>query len=95
MFMSGVGSSTYWYGALNVSVDIRTAKIVVGRSINLALSTRGLAALDAVGLKDEVLQKVIPMYGRMIHERDGQRWEYPYGTAGQVSRDTQTARLVR
>ncbi|MBN8646176.1 MAG: FAD-dependent monooxygenase [Planctomycetes bacterium] len=42
-----------------------------GRSINLALSTRGIAALEEIGLADEVLRSAIPMRGRMIHPRSG------------------------
>ena len=37
------------------------------RSINLALSHRGLCALRAVGLESEVLKNSVPMEGRMIH----------------------------
>src|SRR5687768_12534504 len=42
-----------------------------GRSINLALSARGIDALRRVGLAREVLDTVIPMRGRMLHEPDG------------------------
>ena len=42
-----------------------------GRSINLALSARGIDALRRVGLDKEVLNSVIPMRGRMLHEPDG------------------------
>src|SRR6266545_7212527 len=38
-----------------------------GRSINLAISTRGIHALEQIGIADEVLQHAIPMRGRMIH----------------------------
>lgn len=38
-----------------------------GRSINLALSTRGIEGLKRAGLADEVLATAIPMRGRMIH----------------------------
>src|SRR5437588_7410894 len=38
-----------------------------GRSINLALSTRGIHALQQIGIADEVLKHAIPMRGRMIH----------------------------
>src|SRR5712692_3315488 len=41
--------------------------MVGGRSINLALSTRGIHALEHLGIADEVLQHAIPMRGRMIH----------------------------
>lgn len=37
------------------------------RSINLALSWRGMKALDGVGLLQEVLKNAVPMRGRYIH----------------------------
>ncbi|NNM26504.1 MAG: FAD-dependent monooxygenase, partial [Phycisphaerales bacterium] len=51
--------------------DPRRAGFVGGRSINLALSTRGLTALRRVGLADAVLADAIPMRGRMMHAPDG------------------------
>ena len=39
------------------------------RSINLALSHRGLCALQKVGLEKQVLSEAVPMEGRMIHPR--------------------------
>lgn len=51
--------------------DIRTAELVIGRSINLALSARGRKALAEVGLEEKLLEHGIPMYARMIHGRDG------------------------
>ncbi len=50
-----------------------------GRSINLALSVRGIHALGEVGLADEVLRNGILMRGRMIHAPDGQLTFQPYG----------------
>lgn len=50
-----------------------------GRSINLALSTRGIAALHRVGLDDIVVSEGLPMYGRMIHMLDGAQHAQPYG----------------
>lgn len=47
--------------------DPRRAGAERGRSINLALSTRGIEALRRAGLADEVLATAIPMRGRMIH----------------------------
>jgi kynurenine 3-monooxygenase len=49
------------------------------RSINLAISTRGLHALAQVGLEGEVLRRVVPMRGRMIHAVDGGLVFQPYG----------------
>lgn len=51
--------------------DPREGNLVGGRSINLALSTRGIHALEQLGLADEVLQHAIPMRGRMIHDKSG------------------------
>jgi kynurenine 3-monooxygenase len=50
-----------------------------GRSINLALSTRGLHALQQVGLADEVLRSATLMRGRMIHHPDRSLTFQPYG----------------
>jgi kynurenine 3-monooxygenase len=50
-----------------------------GRSINLALSVRGITALREVGLAEQVLQQAIPMRGRMIHPVEGPLAFQPYG----------------
>ena len=50
-----------------------------GRSINLAMSARGLHALEQVGLQNEVLDMAIPMVGRLIHPVEGDRVLQPYG----------------
>src|SRR5467141_3073889 len=47
--------------------DPREGSMLEGRSINLALSTRGIHALQQIGIADEVLKHAIPMRGRMIH----------------------------
>src|SRR6476660_6143475 len=58
--------------------DPREGNIVGGRSINLALSTRGIHALAQIGIADEVLRHAIPMRGRMIHDRSGALHLAPY-----------------
>ncbi|CAC5358463.1 KMO [Mytilus coruscus] len=63
--------------------DIRTMKVVKGRSINLALSCRGREALKHVGLEEEVLKTAIPMHARMIHDLDGTCHPIPYGKSDQ------------
>src|SRR5438067_1949614 len=50
-----------------------------GRSINLAISVRGIHALREVGLADQVLRAAIPMRGRMMHARTGALHFQPYG----------------
>ncbi len=59
--------------------DMRRESIAAGRSINLAISTRGLHALDLVGLEGEVLKRAIPMRGRMVHSVAGELTFQPYG----------------
>ena len=51
--------------------DPREGNIVGGRSINLAISTRGIHALEQIGIADEALRHAIPMRGRMIHDKSG------------------------
>ena len=58
--------------------DPREGNLVGGRSINLALSTRGIHALEQLGIADEVLRHAIPMRGRMIHEKSGGLHFAPY-----------------
>ena len=47
--------------------DPRKERLAGGRSINLAISARGIDALRAAGLEDELMKHAIPMTGRMIH----------------------------
>jgi kynurenine 3-monooxygenase len=58
--------------------DPREGNIVGGRSINLAISTRGIHALEQIGIAEEALQHAIPMRGRMIHDRAGELHFSPY-----------------
>ncbi len=61
--------------------DPREGNIVGGRSINLAVSTRGIHALEQLeqlGIADEVLRHAIPMRGRMIHDKSGNLHFAPY-----------------
>src|SRR5687768_813376 len=51
--------------------DLRHEQVAAGRSINLALSDRGIVALDLIGLKEKAISISIPMLGRMIHTKDG------------------------
>src|SRR5881398_3624198 len=58
--------------------DMRLEEVAAGRSINLALSDRGIAALREVGMDEYMLAEAVPMYGRMIHSPDGQTKLLPY-----------------
>ncbi len=61
----------YHVNVLEKRPDMRTKIVDAGRSINLALSDRGLAALELVGLGKKVRELCIPMKARMIHTIQG------------------------
>ena len=52
--------------------DMRKCTEGGGRSINLVLTSRGLHALDQVGLKETVENITVPVYGRALHSVDGE-----------------------
>src|SRR5574338_1295999 len=59
--------------------DMRRVQISAGRSINLALSTRGIYALQQAGIWDAMKDIIIPMKGRMMHAISGELTFQPYG----------------
>ena len=73
--------------------DMRQEALTAGRSINLAISTRGLTALDRVGLTEAVLAEAIPMPGRLIHDRTGTTSFQAYGQEGQAIQSVSRRRL--
>ncbi len=58
--------------------DMRLEEVAAGRSINLALSDRGIAALREVGMDKYMLAEAVPMTGRMIHTVSGETKLLPY-----------------
>lgn len=78
--------------------DIRKAEISAGKSINLALSHRGWNALEKMGVHTEVQDIAIPMYGRTMHDLEGNLTFQPYGQEGQaiysISRGELNARMM-
>ena len=62
--------------------DPRVAGAERGRSINLALSARGLAAITQLGLRREVLARALPMRGRTVHPVRGDTAYQPYSAEG-------------
>jgi kynurenine 3-monooxygenase len=79
-------------------VDMRKGNIGAGRSINLALSDRGIKALEEVGIMNEIRKICIPMNGRYIHNADGSTAFQPYGKKGQfinsISRGELNKKLI-
>lgn len=59
--------------------DMRKTAISAGRSINLALSDRGILPLQEVGVLDKVMAEAVKMPGRMLHSVEGKLQFAPYG----------------
>ncbi|MCB0700001.1 MAG: FAD-dependent monooxygenase [Chitinophagales bacterium] len=60
--------------------DMRGLNMSAGKSINLAMSHRGWKALDLAGLRKDIEDLAIPMYGRYLHQEDGNNTFQQYGT---------------
>src|SRR5271154_5878493 len=59
--------------------DMRRVRMSAGRSINLALSTRGIHALTQAGLWNGMQKIIIPMKGRVMHSASSDLTFQPYG----------------
>jgi kynurenine 3-monooxygenase len=59
--------------------DARLAPAETGRSINLALADRGIHALKAARVFDDLGSALLPMRGRLIHYQNGETSFQPYG----------------
>lgn len=73
-----LGERGYRVGVYERRADPRRQGYVGGRSINLALSERGLTGLRMVDLDSVVLKDAIPMRGRMMHDAAGRLRYQPY-----------------
>ncbi len=58
--------------------DLRKVDISAGRSINLALSDRGFKALRLADVEEKAREICIPMYGRLIHDIEGNTFNSNY-----------------
>ena len=70
--------------AYELRQDMRKSNISAGKSINLAMSTRGWTALEKAGLKEKMEPLAIPMFSRMIHQSDGTTDIQAYGKEGEA-----------
>ncbi|MEO8934234.1 MAG: NAD(P)/FAD-dependent oxidoreductase [Xanthomarina sp.] len=73
-----MGQRGYQVTLMEMRPDLRKTDISVGRSINLALSNRGIKAMKLVGLEEKVKPLCIPMNGRMLHDLEGNTILAPY-----------------
>lgn len=69
---------------LEKRADPRVHRDQAGRSINMAISARGIHALQKAGIEDQISDLYIPMVGRMIHDLSGDQELQPYGKPGQA-----------
>lgn len=75
--------------------DMRKETMSAGKSINLALSDRGIKALEEVGIMDEIRKIAIPMHGRFLHNADGSTAYQAYGKEGQFINSVSRGELNR
>ena len=73
--------------------DPRKARSSAGRSINLALSGRGIRPLKEAGVFEKIEPYLIPMHGRMMHDTQGNKTYQPYGKEGQFINSVSRAQL--
>ncbi|WP_417213230.1 FAD-dependent oxidoreductase [Bizionia sp.] len=73
-----MGQRGYKVTVMEMRPDLRKIDISAGRSINLALSDRGIKAMNLVGIQDKVEPLCIPMNGRMLHDMEGNTTLAPY-----------------
>lgn len=79
-----LGERGYEVTVFEMRGDPRRTQVPRGRSINLAISTRGLTALRRIGLDTEILKSGVPMKGRMIHSAAGKTTFQAYDRTGQA-----------
>ena len=89
-FSSTVGSfvSSRTISTSSFFTDKRLRKSEEGqRSINLVLSSRGLAALHAIDpfLEERLMKHTIPIHSRMVHMKDGSSSSMQYEPHNQAS----------
>lgn len=63
--------------------DLRKVDLNSGRSINLALSNRGLKALKMCGIEEKVMEICSPMEGRLMHDTLGNTFPSKYSGRGE------------
>lgn len=61
-----LGKRGYQVDLYEAREDLRQSQDFRGRSVNLAISVRGLSALGKLGLADEIKQHCIPMKARLV-----------------------------
>jgi len=78
--------------------DPRSSSLLEGRSINLALSHRGINALKYASAFESIKPSLIPMMGRMMHDAEGNLTYQAYGNEDQyinsVSRNDLNCNLI-
>ncbi len=73
--------------------DPRSTSHLEGRSINLALSHRGIRALKYAEVFDQIEKELIPMHGRKMHDKTGLLTEQAYGKEGQFINSVSRSKL--
>jgi len=93
----GFGHRDYKVTLFDMRPDPRTTKGTKLKSINLAVSDRGINAMQYVdeNMSQRVLSGIIPMYGRMVHDLDGHQESQKYGLQGEHINSIDRAELSK
>lgn len=91
----GLAKRGYDVTLFDLRADPRTVSAKNLRSINLAVSARGIQGLKAVDEKmcERILEGIIPMKGRMIHDLEGNQESQIYGLFGESINSIDRAKL--
>lgn len=91
----GVAKRGYDVTLCDLRADPRTINTKNLRSINLAVSARGISGMKAVDeeMASRLLEGVIPMHGRMIHDLQGNQESQIYGLFGESINSIDRAKL--
>ncbi len=84
MLAAFLGRAGYRVELLERRGDPRGGQMEAGRSINLAISARGLNALAKLKLDDRLLSLGVPLFKRAIHSPTGSIASQPYGIGDQA-----------
>lgn len=84
MVAAMLGRDGYQVEIIERRGDPRQDAMESGRSINLAISARGLNALANLAVGDDFLSLGVPLYRRAIHAVSGALSYQPYGKGGQA-----------
>lgn len=88
-----LGKKGYYVKLFEKRPDTRKNRQYAGKSINLALSDRGIRGLQMAGVLDQIMKIAIPVYGRTIHNIDQTTVFQPYSAVNKCNYSVSRAEI--